>query len=902
MKLIGHIFLKDLRRLAFPLVLWGALIVLQYIAWLSRIARAGPKPEVDVVALLWGLQLVVGWLLVARLIHEDSLTNELAMWRTRPISGARLLAGKFLGVAVMFCLWPSLLTTPWWIEFGFGPGEIVRVLAVNMLEMALLTSVAVMVAALTPDFARYVAWSIVLLLAVMVVGLTLTSSGGTSPLLLTRVALASSVLAATAAGVIALQFLRQRVGRARAIVAGSALLVALVMLWWPWSAVTMLAATGLKRFAPPITNARVAHSALIMPSDPVVDAPRVHVIAEFATTGLTAIDVPIWTMADSEWRFASGRWTDEKLGLESWENFRHAAEAAARGHLTTRSKVEEARWHVDLPRKVTPELRDGTARLHAQVTGTLLRADRGPTAALRTGAGGAWGLRQLHVTQVGKLSSSQHPNEENKISWLETEPLFTPFAILEMLRSETRRNNERSVVVVTSDQRSLMADAAYESDRASALPRSMIPVGLTAVTSQAAIFHRSDFDEVDEGARTLRRTNEASLTKVVFHKTRYLETKVVAEPFAPELIVEARLDDALRRASAENKLVLALVGERHRGERPQLTRMAFLPAALRELVRTRFVCVQLFQENDPRFAPRYQSEGFPLMAVLTPQNIVRDRFRLLNPEQALHALTANLAGRTYVDVLRDELAGNGAAQAFDLRRRLAHALLARGDWREAMEQFLWMLEHPLNGDRSGFFWRGDPELDQLAQNYEPARTVLAEWRVQALAALQRDPRDSGAARKLLAAAFGGGSRRQRVAWRDLPQNLPRENPLWWEITSWWFNYTVNQQKLSREAVEAVEPEQLFAEGFNWAREKLARSRRASLEDHDLVYRQVRWRLLASGISGVEALASTGETERARRLATEVLKFDESASNRARLAKALRDGGAPKLADELLGKK
>ena len=39
MKLIWHIFKKDLRRLALPLALWSAVIVMQFIAW--QFARPG---------------------------------------------------------------------------------------------------------------------------------------------------------------------------------------------------------------------------------------------------------------------------------------------------------------------------------------------------------------------------------------------------------------------------------------------------------------------------------------------------------------------------------------------------------------------------------------------------------------------------------------------------------------------------------------------------------------------------------------------------------------------------------------------------------------------------------------------------------------------------------------------
>ncbi len=164
MRLVAHIVGKDLRRMAWPLLLWGAVILLQYGVWHVR-RTAGNGGDVrgmsDAVMLLWALHLVIGWLLVARLLEDDPLLAEQAAWRVRPISGGRLLAAKVGGMAVMLWLWPSLLTVPWWIEFGFGFSEIVRVVAVNMLGMAAWTGVALLVAVLTDGFARFIGWSLV---------------------------------------------------------------------------------------------------------------------------------------------------------------------------------------------------------------------------------------------------------------------------------------------------------------------------------------------------------------------------------------------------------------------------------------------------------------------------------------------------------------------------------------------------------------------------------------------------------------------------------------------------------------------------------------------------------------------------------------------------------------------
>ena len=170
MKLVWHIFKKDLRRLALPLVLWGAVIFMQFVAW--RMARTEVDDHTEhvpphLVMVLWVLHLVAAWLIVPQLMRDDPLIGDRAGWRVRPISGARLLAAKLFGLLVMLCLWPSLLTVPWWSEFGFSAAEIARAVAVNVLGMATFTGLALMIAVLTENLARYVAWSLVMLVAAL---------------------------------------------------------------------------------------------------------------------------------------------------------------------------------------------------------------------------------------------------------------------------------------------------------------------------------------------------------------------------------------------------------------------------------------------------------------------------------------------------------------------------------------------------------------------------------------------------------------------------------------------------------------------------------------------------------------------------------------------------------------
>ena len=118
MKITWHIVKKDFRRLQVPLVFWALLLVAQILIgvrllhgdgdnleWFGRLGLYGN--------LFFALDLIVTYVLVAMLIHDDPLVGSRVFWLTRPISGARLLGAKLLGIVLMFGVLPVLIWLPW---------------------------------------------------------------------------------------------------------------------------------------------------------------------------------------------------------------------------------------------------------------------------------------------------------------------------------------------------------------------------------------------------------------------------------------------------------------------------------------------------------------------------------------------------------------------------------------------------------------------------------------------------------------------------------------------------------------------------------------------------------------------------------------------------------------------
>src|SRR6185369_10431409 len=97
------------------------------------------------------LQVTMGYVLVARWVHADALIGTSMFWPTRPISAARLLAAKLLGILPVFTLLPALLLLPWWLYCHFGWHEILWTSVDLCGWQLLIIAPAFLVASLTDD-------------------------------------------------------------------------------------------------------------------------------------------------------------------------------------------------------------------------------------------------------------------------------------------------------------------------------------------------------------------------------------------------------------------------------------------------------------------------------------------------------------------------------------------------------------------------------------------------------------------------------------------------------------------------------------------------------------------------------------------------------------------------------
>ena len=104
MRLMWHVVRKDLGRLRWQLAAWLAILGAKYVMgfgviWFGPFSDEAHKNLEIVVRALGASEVVVTFFLTALLVQGDAPVGSRQFWVTRPISGARLLGAKLLGLA-----------------------------------------------------------------------------------------------------------------------------------------------------------------------------------------------------------------------------------------------------------------------------------------------------------------------------------------------------------------------------------------------------------------------------------------------------------------------------------------------------------------------------------------------------------------------------------------------------------------------------------------------------------------------------------------------------------------------------------------------------------------------------------------------------------------------------------
>jgi hypothetical protein len=254
MKLTWHMVKKDLWRNRWVIGALAGVIVVKIMVAIRAfgseltfatgslwIARSVPLGSLAV-----GLETLLSYLLVAAFIHEDRTDAVIADWKTRPISGSRLLGAKLFGLMVVIGVLPVLVLLPWWLSSGYGWSEMTRALGETWAWQAALLVVALPLASLTGNYGRFLMWTVVVLIAGVTFFMIMVAWRIWPPTppewVATRWWLATGLAFATAGTVTTHQFVTRRLRESVALFAGGCgavmLAAALVSSTWGMREIT----------------------------------------------------------------------------------------------------------------------------------------------------------------------------------------------------------------------------------------------------------------------------------------------------------------------------------------------------------------------------------------------------------------------------------------------------------------------------------------------------------------------------------------------------------------------------------------------------------------------------------------------------------------------------------------
>jgi hypothetical protein len=245
-RLAWHIAKKDLRRMALPVGVWLALILVPTIAFcvVSPAVEGNATSSIDTwsrvswiwVRLLEGVQVFLAYLLAGTLVLEDPLVGTTSFWTTRPIGNARLLGAKIIAAFLLFVVAPIVLLTPVWLASGFALNDLVHAAESLTERFGITLLLALMTASLARNLAQFLSFSILIVGLFFITGRIALPYWRATPALV--FASHEWIVAAAMLPAIALitmhQFLSRRAARTWVIMACVLVGGIIIHLAWPW--------------------------------------------------------------------------------------------------------------------------------------------------------------------------------------------------------------------------------------------------------------------------------------------------------------------------------------------------------------------------------------------------------------------------------------------------------------------------------------------------------------------------------------------------------------------------------------------------------------------------------------------------------------------------------------------
>jgi hypothetical protein len=242
MKQILHIFAKDVRRF-WPEILISVGITAAFV-WAYPVqwqVKVGFGPEIlrrqrlEIVAnVLTGLVPASWWLLIARLIHAETLVGDRQFWITRPYEWPKLLGAKALFVAAFVYLPFTAAQCALLIEAGFSPLHYLPGLLFNLLfATGILIVPLVAISAVTRNFVRMTLTLLAILLSIVAIAFLVSFVDSNSVGTPYEDVYSFPLILIIGISAIVLQYARRKVWLARALMVSAHICIAIAAIVLP---------------------------------------------------------------------------------------------------------------------------------------------------------------------------------------------------------------------------------------------------------------------------------------------------------------------------------------------------------------------------------------------------------------------------------------------------------------------------------------------------------------------------------------------------------------------------------------------------------------------------------------------------------------------------------------------
>jgi hypothetical protein len=118
------------------------------------------------LALLTGVQVLVNYLLVGRLMLDSSVSNDSL---GASVSRLHALAAKLPRLGLLAWLVPVMITFPWWLDCGYGVRELALAALITFRGQFLISCCAIPAVVLSRNFVRFCLWSLLILILALAI-------------------------------------------------------------------------------------------------------------------------------------------------------------------------------------------------------------------------------------------------------------------------------------------------------------------------------------------------------------------------------------------------------------------------------------------------------------------------------------------------------------------------------------------------------------------------------------------------------------------------------------------------------------------------------------------------------------------------------------------------------------